>query len=62
MQKKTPDIRFIVLFGFVWIAFGVFGLIFAPERILVAISQLVAGVVHFGYALWLRYIAKSKST
>jgi len=43
-----------VIFGFVWIAFGVIGVIFAPERMLVAISQFVAGLVHFGYAVWLK--------
>lgn len=54
MARKQPDIRFVVVFGFVWIGFGVIGVIFAPERMLVAISQFVAGLLHLGYAFWLK--------
>ena len=47
---QKPKLRFILIFGFIWICFGVFGLIEAPERILVTISQFAAGIIHFIYA------------
>ncbi len=49
-MKENTHLRFVVIFGLVWICFGVFGLIEAPERILVTISQFIAGVIHFIYA------------
>ena len=56
MAGEKTVFRFVIVFGIVWICFGVFGLIEAPERKLVTISQFVAGIVHFIYAylLWRR--------
>jgi hypothetical protein len=50
MTGEKVDLRFIVVFGVVWVLFGVFGLIEAPERKLVTISQFIAGIIHFIYA------------
>jgi len=52
VAQMKSDPRFILIFGFVWIGFGIFGLIEAPERQLVTISQFAAGIIHFVYA-WL---------
>lgn len=57
-SAKKVDVRFVIVFGCVWIAFGTLGLITAPERLLVAISQLVAGLAHFGYAYWLMRLSR----
>lgn len=54
MSDKGSRIGFIMVFGCVWTIFGVFGLIEAPERSLVTLSQFLAGALHFIYAflLW----------
>ena len=54
MTQKNANINFVIIFGLVWIGFGIFGLIEAPERPLVTASQFVAGAVHLIYAflLW----------
>jgi len=44
---KRANIRFIIIFGFVWTGFGIFGLIEAPQRPWVTASQFVAGAAHF---------------
>lgn len=53
MPQKKVNIGFVLIFAFVWIAFGIFGLIEAPERKLVTISQFAAGVIHLIFAFWL---------
>lgn len=60
MENGETNVRFVLIFGVVWLCFGVFGLIDSPERVLVTLSQFVAAVVHFVYALvvWKRSIAK----
>jgi uncharacterized membrane protein HdeD (DUF308 family) len=60
MAGQKVDLRFVVLFGVVWICFGVFGLIEAPERRLVTISQFAAGIIHFVYAFLVWRRANSK--
>ena len=50
MKEAKTNIRFVLFFGVVWICFGVFGMIEAPERVLVTLSQFVAGLAHFVYA------------
>ena len=60
MPQKSTNITFIFIFGIVWIAFGIFGLIEAPERPLVTASQFVAGAVHLIYAFVLWRKAKKK--
>jgi len=52
---KHANIGFIMIFGLIWIGFGIFGLFEAPERKLVTASQFVAGALHFVYVailLW----------
>lgn len=53
MTGNKPDVRFVVIFGFVWLGFGIYGLVAAPERQLVAASQFVLSGAHFVYAFWL---------
>ncbi len=60
MPQKKTNIRFIVIFGFVWIGFGIFGLIEAPERTLLTASQFTAGAIHLIYAFWLWRKSNSK--
>jgi quinol-cytochrome oxidoreductase complex cytochrome b subunit len=60
LTDKRANVGFIIIFGFVWIGFGIFGLIEAPDRPLVTASQFVAGVLHFVYAAILRW-RKSES-
>jgi hypothetical protein len=59
MSDVKNSFRFVLIFGLVWICFGVFGIFEAPERKLLIASQFVAGIVHLIYAivLW----RKSKS-
>ena len=52
MSKKGTSIKLIVVFGCVWVCFGIFGLIEAPERTLVTISQFVAGTLAFIVAFY----------
>lgn len=54
MFQKQVNINFIIIFGLVWIAFGIFGLIEAPERVLVTASQFMAGAIFliYAYRLW----------
>jgi hypothetical protein len=59
LADKHPNVLFILIFGFVWVAFGIFGLIEAPERPLVTASQFAAGAFHLIYAAVL-YRRKSK--
>jgi len=51
MGQSKRDFRFIIVFGFVWICFGVFGFFETPERKLLITSQFAAGIIHFIYAL-----------
>lgn len=41
-------------FGIVWLALGLFGLIFDPTKRLIIISQLVVGSAVLIYYFWLR--------
>ena len=59
MAKNKKVLRFVIVFGIVWTCFGIFGLIEAPERMLVTISQLVAALIHFIYAYFLWRKSKS---
>lgn len=45
-SKKFNQVSLIVM-GFIWIAFALFGLIFDPEKRLIIISQIVAGGLCF---------------
>ena len=45
-SKKFNQV-FLVIMGFVWIAFALFGLIFDPEKRVIIISQIVAGGLCF---------------
>ena len=60
MQERGASATFILVFGLVWIAFGVFGLIDAPERRLLTASQFVAGAIHLVWAFLLWRRSKSK--
>jgi len=62
MKEAGTDVRFVLAFGVIWFCFGVFGLIEAPERVLVTLSQFAAGVVHFVYALLMWRRSKSQSS
>jgi hypothetical protein len=56
MAEKKNNMGFIAASGVLWICFGIFGLINAPERELLTASQFVAGIIHLVYAflLWRR--------
>jgi cyanate permease len=45
-RKKSNQATLIVM-GFIWIAFALFGLIFDPEKRVIIISQIVAGGLCF---------------
>jgi hypothetical protein len=45
-SKQFNQVSLIVM-GFIWIAFALFGLIFDPEKRLIIISQIVAGALCF---------------
>lgn len=45
-SKKSNQV-YLVIMGFVWIAFALFGLIFDPEKRVIIISQIVAGGLCF---------------
>jgi len=59
MSKKGISIKLLVVFGCVWICFGIFGLFEAPERTLLTISQFVAGAIAFVIAFY--YWRKTKT-
>ena len=63
MKEARTDVRFVLAFGIIWICFSVFGLIEAPERLLVTLSQFAAGIVHFVYAflMWRKSKLQSSS-
>jgi len=52
-MKKPPQ-KIYLAFGIVWLALGLFGLIFDPTKIMIIISQLVLGSVVLIYYFWLR--------
>ena len=56
MPDKIKNVKFIFIFGLIWICFGIFGLIDTPVRIYLTISQFAAGLIHLTYAflLWRR--------
>ena len=49
-MPANSTVKFVIVFGLVWLAFGIFGLIEAPERRLVTVSQFIAAAIHFVYA------------
>jgi len=52
MKKQSQKIY--LMFGIVWLALGLFGLIFDPTKKLIIISQLVLGSVALIYYFWLK--------
>jgi len=46
-KSKNFNQLFWLIMGFVWIAFALFGLIFDPEKRIVIISQIAAGILFF---------------
>ena len=59
MSKRKTNIKLTIVFGCIWICFGIFGLIEAPERTLVTISQFVAGALAFIFVFFLWRRSKS---
>ena len=52
VQNKSQKIY--LLFGIVWIALGLFGLIFDPTKRLIIISQIILGLVVLIHYFWLK--------
>ncbi len=44
----------ILVAGIIWIALGLFGLIFDPSKTLIITSQFIAGVIFIGYYLFVK--------
>lgn len=55
-RKSTQGI--LIVMGFVWIALGLFGLIFDPEKKVIIISQFIAGGLCFFFFI----VSKLKKT
>ncbi len=53
MKRKQKRISLLII-GLIWIALGLFGLIFDPSKTLIIISQLVLGVGILIYYFWKR--------
>jgi L-asparagine transporter-like permease len=46
-KSKNFNQSFWLIMGFVWISFALFGLIFDPEKRVIIISQIAAGILFF---------------
>ena len=44
----------LLIAGIIWIALGLFGLIFDPSKTLIITSQFIAGLIFIGYYLFTR--------
>ena len=53
-KKRGPSASFVLISGLVWLALGLFGLIFDPLKRLMIIIQLVLGSLILIYYVWLR--------
>ena len=53
VKRKQKRISLLII-GLIWIALGLFGLIFDPSKTLIIISQLVLGVGILIYYFWQR--------
>ncbi len=47
VKGKKFNQLFWLIMGLVWIAFALFGLIFDPEKRVIIISQIAAGILFF---------------
>ena len=54
MKKNKQSIIYLFM-GIVWLALGLFGLIFDPTKELIIISFLVVGVVILIYYFWQKF-------
>ncbi len=46
-HSKKSNQAILIVMGFIWIAFALFGLIFDPEKKVIIISQIAAGGLCF---------------
>ena len=53
-SMKNQSQKVYLIFGIVWLALGLFGLIFDPTKKIIIISQLVLGSVVLIYYFWLK--------
>jgi len=51
---KNQSQKVYLIFGAVWLALGLFGLVFDPTKKIIIISQLVSGSVILIYYFWLK--------
>jgi len=52
---KSKSLRTYLIFGIMWVALGLFGLIFDPSKNLIITSQFVCGISFIVIYLWLKY-------
>jgi len=54
-MKNNKKLKIYLFMGIVWLALGLFGLIFDPTKELIIISQLVLGAVILIYYFWQKF-------